>query len=366
MTQRERLLAVFRGEKPERIPWCADLTYYQEGQAAWGTLPEQYHGADGLMRLHRDLGVGRTFYVRPVVKEERDPSLFSLEEVHDGDYVRQTWHTPEGTLIGLRKYAGGASLAWLEYPVKTITDVPAMCAWFEGARYSPTYEGFYQSEAEWGENGYPFIGTARTPLAEFIVGWAGVANFSYMAADAPDELDKAFRRLREAQAELWQLYAHAPGLVIEIGDNLSATVQASFFRRYSYDYYQHLVGLMHAADKKLGVHIDGTLRGLLHLLPQAGLDFVESVTPAPVGDMDCEQIRQAVGSECIIIGGVPGAMFAHPFTWPEVRDHVRLVMQVLGRDGHFILGAADQVPPDGDIELVQRISEEVDSFVMFR
>lgn len=363
-SQRQRLLAVFRGEKPERVPWTGDLTYYQAGREALGTLPERYRGVDGLTRLHRDSGTGRTFYVRPVLSVERDPALFGYEQRRDGDRVHETWRTPEGILSGVRRYAGdGVSLAPVEYPVKTIGDVPAMCAWFEGARYHPTYEGFHESERGWGDDGYPFIGTARTPLAEFVVGWAGVANFAYMSVDAPEELERAFDRLRWAQAEMWRLYAEAPGLVVEIGDNLSAAAQASHFRRYSFDHYRHLADLMHAHGKKLGVHIDGSLRGLLHLLPRAGLDFVEAVTPAPVGDMGFAEIREAVGPECIVMGGMPGAMFALPFAWPEVREHVRRAMQVLGRDGRFILGVADQVPPDGDLDLARRIAGETDTFV---
>ena len=361
-TQRERLKDVFEGRRPGRIPWTADLTYWQAGRAALGILPESYRGPEGLARLHHDTGTGRTFYVRSPVVAERDTSLFRHKEVVEGDTVRHTWVTPEGTLSGRFRRAGhGTSLAPIAYPVKSIADVPAMVCWYEGAHYRPSYDGYFQSDREFGEDGLPVVTTERTPLAEFVVGWAGVSNFTYMTADAPVELERAFDRLRQAQLPMWGILATGPGLAVEIGDNLSAAVQASFFRRYSFGYYQHVAGLMHSAGKKLGVHIDGTLRGLLEQLPRAGLDFVESVTPAPVGDMTCEEARRAVGPDCILIGGVPGAMFAPPFDWPLMRDHVHEAVRAFGSDGGFVLSSADQVPPDGDIELVHLIAQEMDA-----
>ncbi|NPV06900.1 MAG: hypothetical protein HPY83_02920 [Anaerolineae bacterium] len=361
-SQRQRLLDLFAGRRPERIPWVADLTYWQSGRSALGTLPPRYRGEAGLQRLHEDTGAGRTFYVRPVVRVYRDPDLFHYEEQAEGDLVRRVWHTPAGTLRAVYRGIEGGSLAPVEWPVKTVRDLEAVCAWAEGARYQASYEGFHQSEREWGDMGYPFIGTARTPLAALVAEWAGVEGFTYLVADEPLEVERSITRLRQAQDSYYELLAHSPGAVIEIGDNLSATVQASFFRRYSLEYYQERAAQLHAAGKKVGVHIDGTLRGLLHQLPQAGLDFVEAVTPAPVGDMGFEEIRSAVGPECIVIGGMPGAMFAPHCRWPEIQEHVRRAMTVLGREGRFALGVADQVPPDGELETVRRISREVDCF----
>lgn len=357
-TQRERMAAVFEGRRPEAVPWTADLAYWQAGRAALGTLPQRYAGPEGLRRLHHDTGTGRTFYVRSPVAVERDPALFRYEEADQGTTVRCTWVTPEGSLSG-RFHRVGSSLAPIEYPLKTASDLPVMLAWYEGARYYPCYERFRESDREFGDDGYPIVNTERTPLAEFVVGWAGVTNFSYLAVDAPRELERAFERLRLAQLPMWELLAAGPGLPIEISDNLSAAVQASHFRRYSFDYYQHLAGLLRTNGKPLGVHIDGTLRGLLEQLPRAGLAFVESVTPAPVGDMTCAEARAAVGPDCIVIGGMPGAMFAPPWDWPQVRAHVREAVSALGAEGRFILGSADQVPPDGDIELARLIGEEV-------
>jgi hypothetical protein len=41
MTHNERLLAVFRGERLDVMPWYADLTYWYSAEMIKGTLPEK-------------------------------------------------------------------------------------------------------------------------------------------------------------------------------------------------------------------------------------------------------------------------------------------------------------------------------------
>ena len=63
------------------------------------------------------------------------------------------------------------------------------------------------------------------------------------------------------------------------------------------------------------------------------------------------------GSDSVILwGGLPGVMFAPPYTWKDMEAHVeKLVAAWQGTP--FVVGVADQVPPDGDIGMVKRISE---------
>jgi len=89
----------------------------------------------------------------------------------------------------------------------------------------------------------------------------------------------------------------------------------------------------------------------------AGFDAIEAITPKPAGDLQIDQIRDlAAGHAVILWGGVPGVLFAPPFDWPQVEAHVRRLIESWSR-GRFIMGVADQVPPDGDIDFCRRIAE---------
>ena len=58
MTFRERLLAVFDGRRPDRLPWFADLLYWRGAHMAMGDIPERYATHEGFGQLHRDYGAG--------------------------------------------------------------------------------------------------------------------------------------------------------------------------------------------------------------------------------------------------------------------------------------------------------------------
>jgi hypothetical protein len=51
-------------------------------------------------------------------------------------------------------------------------------------------------------------------------------------------------------------------------------------------------------------------------------------------------------------------MFAPPFTWEQMRAHVTHLLECW-RGTRFVVGVADQVPPNGKIEFVEKIAEVI-------
>ena len=91
MTLAERLLKVFNGERPDVMPWFADLTYWYHAALKRGTLPEKYKG-DGVVDLYRDLGCGchEAAMCSPWVAEYDDMQIQQHEEKDAaGEPVRQ-------------------------------------------------------------------------------------------------------------------------------------------------------------------------------------------------------------------------------------------------------------------------------------
>ena len=122
---------------------------------------------------------------------------------------------------------------------------------------------------------------------------------------------------------------------------------------------------MHAAGVKCAVHLDGTVKGLLPKLVRSGFDAIEALTPKPAGDLDIEEIRDLAASDTVILwGGVPGVMFAPPYTWEQMEAHVRRLLDCWqGRP--FVMGVADQVPPDGNIEFCRKIRGSFQTNLIF-
>ena len=62
MYEHERILSVLNGEKPDRTPWFADLSYLYSSMVSLGTLEDKYKGEIGYLEFHKDLGAGICFY----------------------------------------------------------------------------------------------------------------------------------------------------------------------------------------------------------------------------------------------------------------------------------------------------------------
>ncbi len=59
--ERERVLKLLSGEKPDQVPWFGDLAYWLPYAHENRVIDPRYQG-DGIYALHQDLGVG--FYLQ--------------------------------------------------------------------------------------------------------------------------------------------------------------------------------------------------------------------------------------------------------------------------------------------------------------
>jgi hypothetical protein len=360
MNFRQRLLSVLAGQRPDVMPWFADLTYWTHARTLAGDLPECYQGDEGFVRLHADHHVGYYLGYAQVWTETRENVQVSSET--RGDTTTTRWTTPVGVLEGDTRFLPAtASSAPTRWPVTTPADLRVLRYIAEATVCEPTYETFEHLGRLAGPQGHPTVLPPRSPVSQMLAEWTGATHLSYLLADARAEFERTLTSLARAADGAYSAVIGCDTPFVELPDNLTGEVVTGLFQRYQADYYLERLAPLHASGKKVGVHLDGTLHGILPLLVQTGLDFIESITPAPVGDVAVERLRDMAGPEVILFGGIPGAMFAPPFTAADMRRQVETVVEHHWETGRFILGAADQVPPNGDMGLVRLVGELVET-----
>jgi|YNPNPStandDraft_1061719.scaffolds.fasta_scaffold14107_4 hypothetical protein len=356
MNFRQRLLAVLQGQRPDVMPWFADLTYWAHAQRLAGTLPPEYEGDEGFVKLHADHHVGYYLGYAAVWSDTHEQVEVSSER--DGDLITGHWRTPVGELWSQRRFLPRtASEAIVRWPVTSPEDLRVLRYIADSTQTTPTYERYELLKRLAGEQGHPTVLPPRSPLSQMLAEWTGVVNLSYLLADAREEVERTLEALGRAADGAYAAILGCDTPFVELPDNLTGEVVTRLFERYQFDYYLRRIRPLQEAGKKVGVHLDGTLRGILPLLVKTGLDFIESITPKPTGDVAVEHLRDLAGPDVILFGGIPGAMFAPPFTAADLRRQVELVIEHHWESGKFILGAADQVPPNGDLNLVRQVGE---------
>lgn len=353
---RDRMEAILNGDPVDVVPWSADLQWWRAGLDAQGTLHPRYRGVEGLLRLHQEQHTGIYLDGLYMVAENPGPRCSVDVELRGSDVRIETIHTPEGDLRTVSRRATD-SWAIVEHPVQQVSDLRAVRAYYEDVVYTPKDEDYLWRQSLYGGWGMSMPLVQRTPLMDMVIRWCGIQSFVYLDMEHQDEVLATMDAVSTAQDRLYELLAQCPSPYLEIGDNISGEVVGGYFRRYGAPYYAKRVAQLHAAGKKVGSHIDGTLRPVLRAAAATGLDFVEGITPAPVGDLTADQIASELdGLDTIVWGGVPAALFAAP-DWSTVRAYVEDVVRTLWRGGKLVLGVGDQVPPNGHISYCHRISD---------
>ncbi len=358
MNPRQRIEAVFNGETPDVMAWYGDLTYWYAAHKTIGDLPETYRGDGGLKRLHMDTGTGQHVPGCRAYKERINIEIQNEEK--DGRRVT-TYVTDAGQIQSVRDYSPQSwSWGWLKYPVQTEKDLDVLEKIIESITIEENTASVVQMNADLTAHGLPIVAAPESPFIQLFKSWVGIMNLTYLLMDAPQKVNRLLGLLREVYQTADAYTARADCKFVMLPDNLSAEVMGGYFENYLKDDHTRRVNLFHVHNQKTMVHIDGTLRGLMEKLPVSGIDCLESTTPAPVGDVAPKDLRALAGPNVIIMGGVPGAMFAAPFSDEDMKAHILTFIDLYKSDGKFIFDICDQIPPDGSIERVRMISDLIE------
>ena len=371
MNLEERLLAVFSNEKPDVMPWFADLTYWYRAKSYRNELPTKYLGERGKIRLYRDLGCGSHEELYNLPGETTYlgvKCINSAETSRDGTAIyEERYETPAGTIVAVRKFVPrSVSSAYIKYPVATRDDLRVLQYMYKNQDFKPDYSLQYDRLKDWRGLGFVSSLPPRTPFQRLVVVWAGVVNTIRLMMREPEELEETIQVMSEADDPIYEAVCESPAPGVYFGENITSDIiSPPIFRKYHIPYYKRRADQIHTAKKFIFVHIDGTLRGVLPLMGQTGVDCAQSVTPAPVGDIPVGKLREASGPDIILWGGLPGVYFSHLYPDGLLRQMALDVIKYHLREHKFIMGVSDQVPPDGDIKRVKAITNLVETYARY-
>ena len=362
ITPRERFLAPFRGIKPDRPAWLADLSYWYDANLKAGKLAPEFKGDVGYKRLHEKYGVCCYYGCSGPVFTSRPDGVELHAEESGGKRIR-CWRTPVGGLCTRWEYIP-QSFCWarVEYAVKSAADLKVVQYIFSRQRHEPSADKYLRMSEQLGDSGLPISAVPRSPLPALLADWCGVMNTVFLVADEPRAVEDTLAVIDRSNDEAFKCVAVGPAELLHFCDNLDSGNCASYFGNYMEEYYCRRLAQIHKAGKYAVVHLDGTVHGLLPKLAACGFDGIEAVTPAPVGDVEIEELRSvAANPKTVIWGGIPGAMFSKPWTANNIRAHTKRLVDALWSDGRLIIGTADQVPPDGNIDYCRIIADTLNA-----
>ncbi|MFZ5917369.1 MAG: uroporphyrinogen decarboxylase family protein [Chloroflexota bacterium] len=369
MTERERLLAIYRGETPDRVPFFLDLShwFYQKHGIPFDLSVPHLEPEWELIDYHKKVGAG--FYV-PNLNSYFDVSLppdviatTTKEEKPGGPEITWRIETPIGAIERKRQWEE-ASYSWnvSHWGVRTELDLRVLGYALSRRRYAPAWDRYSPWVEALGGLGVVYIGIGYSALGHLLAYWMGIERTIYATVDMPHLLHEVVDQINDNLLQCVDMVCQSPAEVIIMGDNFSGDIQPPrFFKKWSEPFYREAIRRLRQAGKYSAVHIDGRLKGILKSFADLGASCADAVTPAPMGDLTARQCRQEAGPDMVLSGGVP------PNLWlPQVPDEVfkqSLLdwLDIRKLSPRLVANAGDQVPPGAPeyrIEMMRELVEK--------
>ena len=356
MSSRSEILSRLAGHGGEEILYVPDLTLWYSWHKERNSLPDQWRDCS-LPEICRSMGVPVWQTLQPWRLETPGIEIETTEE--DGNRAILT-KTSAGTLTTRRKLGADGSWWYIEYPVKTEDDLPAALEIVKSWTYVLDANELEDSIAAVGEDGVAAVEIPRRPYSDMmheLLGWSeGFMLLAYGPAAIPEILSVLEAKLQD----LVQQVAELPGEVVYSPDNLDGQfISPPAFEEHFAGSYRQTAEALHANGKRLLVHIGGPAARLIAPLRQAGVDGVEGIAGPPQGDASLSQAREAAGPDLTLWGGISQDFLSSTHEMAKLEEAVARAADEAKEDGRMILGIADRVPVEADLERVTAVSEMV-------
>ncbi len=375
MTGRERIMAVIKGETPDRIPFVPALTpYFLE------TMPEEIRtddaieacrilGADIAERwiptfkgFHLDSAWNLDFFDPQVLKDAN----IKMKEDKDCTSTHRTFKTPVGILTEkiTKNEDAGATTFREEVLIKTKEDLRVYKYLWEAKYPSPVYGATRKVLDYVGEDGIGMALIPATPILQLIMYDLGIEKLAYFLTDYTKEMEKLFGIMEEKCLEAARIAASSPAEVGLICENSGTRlVSPKQFEAYCKPLISEYSKIYKQNNKFIFMHACGHLKGLLDQIVEIdGLSGLESLTPPPTGDVTLDySISHMRPKDMTIMGGMDPVQFLNLKPY-EVEDMVKDIIEKVKPGKYFMLMPADSTAANTPVENFYTINKTIGEF----
>lgn len=351
MTSRERVLAAFAHEEPDRVPaWLGASPEFM-------ALARQHLGVPDDEAVLRHIGDDfRRVYARFVGPSWAHPTEGLT--CHGA-----TYRSPFG--VERRGYGYGQPFSHpLEHAstLREIHDYP----WPDPAWMDPS--DIRAQAAQW--NGqYAILGGDWSPFFHDAIDLLGMENMLIKMYEQPELVDAVLTRIVDYYFDVSQRIFDAAADVIDIffigndfGTQTGPVMSPALFRRFILPHLKRLVDLGHAYGLKVMLHCCGGFYPLIPLMIEIGLDGLQSLQPCARG-MDPAQLKRAFGDKIVLNGCIDTHHVLIKGTPESVRARTREILEIMKPGGGYVASPShDYVLPETPVENVLALYETVQEY----
>ncbi len=331
MNNRDRVLAVLKGDKPDRIPF----TIY-EWKIPWGY--------DKRRLIERGLTLMRRLPGYTVKYPHCELTTLSFHQ-NGRRYEREIVQTPKGRLESLFLPDQTCGVRRQEmFWIKTEADYEPLMFLINDAVLSPAYDEISALKNDLGEDGVVYLWSGYSPLQEIIIRLIGIEQFCYELMDCPDRIWALYDCLRNLDRKKYPILAGAPvELVQSCGNPIASLLGRELFVNRILPPLAECAEYLHAAGKLQAIHIDGNNAIWAADLAASTIDVMEAFTPAPDTDLTMAEAR-LIFHDKIIWANFPSSL--HLASPERIRTATLDILNAVRPNDRFLLGITEDIPAD--------------------
>ncbi|TFG60326.1 MAG: hypothetical protein E4H36_12280 [Spirochaetales bacterium] len=230
----------------------------------------------------------------------------------------------------------------------------------------PFYEGYNEMAGYAGSRGVvtAFHSFGASPMHFILRKLMGLADFYYTLTDCREEMLAFARKVAVFYDASFRAAADSPAEIIMSGTNFNTIITPPyFFEEFIREDMKSRAVYLEQKGKLLAAHPDGENTGLLELYRKSGMHIADSICPSPMTRLSLKEIREVLGGDIAIFGGLPSiCVLKNSMNDGVFRKLVDDSLESLGSGRRVVLSVSDTTPPDADLERVAYIAAKAQEF----
>ena len=353
MNMKERMLAVIRGEKPDRVPFVQYSSIAGPNEEIWKQIGQENMGLLQWCGVHRS---------------EAPNCRFEHEElVRDGQPVwRNTLVTPEGKITEerIRVPSMGGVTAFAKHYIETTDDYRVLMSYLRDITVIKETNSVKQVISQMGDNGLPHISLERTPFQQLWIQWVSFADLSMHLVDEPELLDECMKLMGDVLLSASDVVLQAAEEVeipyLVIGDNITAPlIGEQRFRKYCVPYYKAIADRLAEKQIPLFVHMDGDLKPIWDAIGESGVKGLDSLSPPPDNDTSVADAVSMWPDMRLLINFPSSVHLADAKT---IYNEAREILEQGGHTGRLQIQISENMPPNAWQKSFPEIVRAIEDF----
>jgi len=320
VNSRQRVLAVFNHERPDRVPcWCG------ASEEFWAKAKRQLDVDDEALRKRFRDDFRRVYgrYAGPefaLSEGAKSRTVFGVERQGIG------WGQPVNHPLAGASLADVHQYAW---PHPDWIDVASIKA---------------DADAFGGQ--YAILGGDWSPFWHDVIELLGMENLFVQMYTKPELVHTVFRYVVAYYIAVNERVFEAAGDSIDVfflgndfGTQEGPLIGPDLFDKFVLPHLSRLIDLGHAYNLKVQLHCCGGFAELIPSMIDCGLDALHAIQPTCRG-MDLRVLKQKYGSRIVMNGAIDSQHQLMEGTPASVREHTREVLDILMPGGGYVAGAS--------------------------